>query len=49
MNVGEAGEAAVGGQIISGDNHAAAVFDGEDGGAGDYWLLRVLIRLDRAV
>ena len=41
MDIGEASQTAVGGQVIGGDHHAAAVFDGEDGGAGDDWRLGV--------
>jgi hypothetical protein len=33
VDVGEAGEGAVGGEVVGGDDHAGAVFDGEDGGA----------------
>ena len=34
MDVGEAGEGAVGGEVVGGDDDAGAVFEGEDGGAG---------------
>jgi hypothetical protein len=45
VDVGEAGEAAVAGEVVGGDDDAGAVLEGEDGGAGDDGLLRVLLRL----
>jgi len=34
VDVGEAGEGAVGGEVVGGDDDAGGEFEGEDGGAG---------------
>lgn len=36
LGLGEAGEGAIGGEVVGGDDNASAVFEGDDRGAGDY-------------
>lgn len=35
MHVGEAGEGAIGGEVVGCDDDAGLEFDGDDGGSGD--------------
>ena len=43
MDISEAGERAIGGQVVGRDDHPGGVFDGKDGGACYDGLLGVLI------